>query len=502
MNPTAEYLDSFAKTTADVRIATIEVRNDDDTYDVRYIDTRSLDRAAKANPVDEFALGSRVLVQMPSNSRTVVGALPVILSRAPREQRGLSGTTPAESDDRYSKAIVTGVDPDPLILERGGDPGEQVILGVSLSEAASYLSRTGDDPVLVEEDAPVITGSKVTMSFAADADCPLGDFDIDINGVKVSKALRVVENSRVIGPYLYVTTVVNAPSFTGIPTLRKVNVPDFGLLASFSGTVNGSPIGGTVAQLGEVVAWVHGENEQPANVRRIDVATDAVIADDTIATSQILDQLKLALVGDGSFYMAGDGLWLVGESSAAQVWVAGANYRAVTLAGADVVIGGQTSSTIKRFDVATYTQQATAFGASAEKIIVIGSDVWVASNSGTGTVQKRNLSDLALTLTIVLGGQPGDMLLVGGMLYVNRCLTGLIMTVNPATGVAADLVNVGVKLAPGMTTDGTHLYVIGESDLCVRKIVAATGTIVATSARISPTAVDDEYAQQIHFVTL
>src|SRR5688572_11011017 len=91
---TRAYLDHFAKTVADVRTCTVESRNDDDTYMCRTIDSQALIRAAKANPTDEYKIGSRVNVEFPSASRNTIGAMPVIVSRAPREQRGISENPP------------------------------------------------------------------------------------------------------------------------------------------------------------------------------------------------------------------------------------------------------------------------------------------------------------------------------------------------------------------------------------------------------------------------
>lgn len=230
MSETRDYLDSFARTTADVRIATVESRNDDGTYMLRYVDTQALDRAAKANPIDEFSLGSRVIVQMPSGSRTVIGSNPVIVSRAPREQRGLSATTPTATRNVYERASITGVDPDPLILERGGAAAEQVIMGFGLTTAATYEASTGDDPALTNSSAPVVTPTKVTMNIGADSDSPLGEFNVKIGNTIAKRALRIVEPALPAASLWYWNTDLD---------LVRVNSNTGAVLGTWS------PLGGT-----------------------------------------------------------------------------------------------------------------------------------------------------------------------------------------------------------------------------------------------------------------
>lgn len=193
MSETLDYLDRFAKVTADVVLATVTAPpTDDEYYRVELIDSRG-EMLASNNVGEWFAAGSRVLVHLPSASRSVVGATAVIVSRAPREQRGLSATTPAVSRDYFDQSSVTGINPDPLVLIAGGDPETHVIMGAGLDEAAEYVGQgpTGVPPNLTNTAPPVVTPTKVTMTVAADEDSPLGNFDIVVSGVKLRGALRI-----------------------------------------------------------------------------------------------------------------------------------------------------------------------------------------------------------------------------------------------------------------------------------------------------------------------
>jgi hypothetical protein len=192
MNETADYLDHFGKRTADVVTATIEARNDDDSYMCRTIGSRALLRAAKANPVDEFALGSRVLVSQPAATRNAIGAQPVILSRAPREQRGLSGSTPADTEDQIRRPSLRSVDPDPLVLIAGGADASQVFNGSGFTAGATYDGH-GDTPAptIVEMNAPSVTSTRVIEQIRAGGMSAVGSFDALVAGIRAPDALTV-----------------------------------------------------------------------------------------------------------------------------------------------------------------------------------------------------------------------------------------------------------------------------------------------------------------------
>lgn len=189
-----DYLDHLTRTTADNVTATITARNDDGTYMVKEIGSRATHRASKANPVDEFSLGARVLISVPDASRTVLGSSAVIISRAPRDQRGLAGSVPIESRETYERPVILSVDPDPLVLERGGAPGEQTVIGRNLTHAATYVRRSefAADPLVTETDDPDVAPSEVVMTISADSDSPTGLFSLKIGTAAYRDALRIL----------------------------------------------------------------------------------------------------------------------------------------------------------------------------------------------------------------------------------------------------------------------------------------------------------------------
>lgn len=194
MNETRKYLEHHAQETADAITGEIIERTPDGTY--RYRDIRTgAERFATANLGDDFSPGSRVRIDMVSASRGTIGSQDTILTRAPREQRGLSATTPAEERVGAGRTVILSVSPDPLIIHAGGDPGEQTFTGIGFeSQPATYVSSYvgGPDPVVTDDSAPVVSDTSVAMSIAADVDSPRGDFDAIVNGARARKALRIL----------------------------------------------------------------------------------------------------------------------------------------------------------------------------------------------------------------------------------------------------------------------------------------------------------------------
>lgn len=193
MDETRDYLDHLARRTADVVTCTIESVNDDGTYMVRTIGSRALRRAAPATN-DRYKAGERVEVSRPSATRNVIGSDDVIVSRAPREQRGLSGTTPAEERRTTTRATIISVVPDPLEIEEDGDPGTQTFTGLGFdSQPVTYVASHagGPAPDLTNASAPVTSDTSCVMHVSADVGSPRGDFDAVINGVRARRALRI-----------------------------------------------------------------------------------------------------------------------------------------------------------------------------------------------------------------------------------------------------------------------------------------------------------------------
>lgn len=190
-NDTKRYLEGLARRKADRYFAKVAARKPNNEYEVKRIDSEAT-TIARANAGDVHKIGSWVEVLSSSASGNVIGGKDVIVTRAP--QRGMSETTPAKREEITVKPVVLKVDPYPLELEAGGEAGEQEIIGRGLTTAAEYVEHgDGDPPNITEEDAPVITATKVTMSISADADSPLGEFDLVINNIRVKNALRVEE---------------------------------------------------------------------------------------------------------------------------------------------------------------------------------------------------------------------------------------------------------------------------------------------------------------------
>lgn len=188
MNDTGQYLDDLAKRKSDIVFAQIQERNDDGTYMCVLITTKAVVRAARSNLNEEYAIGSWVLLGSPSAGRNVVGAMYMILSRAPAEQRGLSETTPDTSEEEIPSAAVLNVVPDPLILERGGDSGVLTIYGHGFRTPAVFA-----DEHIANDVDPVVTAEVVTMTLIADADADLGLKDGAIDNQPLTGVVKVIE---------------------------------------------------------------------------------------------------------------------------------------------------------------------------------------------------------------------------------------------------------------------------------------------------------------------
>lgn len=192
-NDTAEYLRRYSKAVADLREYTIVADNRNGSYIGETIDTKA-QRELDSRPGVTWKSGQRVVAEDVSASQNVIGANPIIVGPSPKDQRGTSETTPSETATSFTRPFVASIDPDPVILEAGGSAASQIISGNAITEAGEYVAGggVGDDPVVVDDSAPIITTSKVTRSIRADEDSPLGTFDLEIDGVRIRKALEIV----------------------------------------------------------------------------------------------------------------------------------------------------------------------------------------------------------------------------------------------------------------------------------------------------------------------
>lgn len=185
-----EYLDHHSKVTADNVTVTVIARNDDGTLLGREIGSGGLHRIT-VNPADSFKIGSRIVISRPSATRSVLGSGALAISRAPRDQRGLSDSTPAESMGFRESAIVTGVDPDPLVIFAGGPAGEQTVIGFRLTSDGEYSQPGGTDPTLEVTEISA-TSLSVTREIRASGLSSTGDFVLIHDGQRVPMALRIL----------------------------------------------------------------------------------------------------------------------------------------------------------------------------------------------------------------------------------------------------------------------------------------------------------------------
>ena len=160
------YLDGLVERTADVREAAITARNLDGTYVARLLKSNQTIRVSPANPNDKFVVGTWVLIGRASASGNVKGLGDVILSRAPEEQRGLSGGTIDSNSRGLFVPVVLSIDPEPITVERGGAAVAAKIYGVRLT-----ASPTSDDPeITIASVVAVADGIEFTVAASVDAE--------------------------------------------------------------------------------------------------------------------------------------------------------------------------------------------------------------------------------------------------------------------------------------------------------------------------------------------
>jgi hypothetical protein len=223
MTAARDYFDHLSQITADIVTATVESINPDNSYMLRTVGRKSLIRATTENPFARFTVNERVRVQILTASRNEHGSNGVILGGATREQRGLSGSTPAEQEDSVTAAAIIHVDPDPLILERGRDAGIQIITGVGLTTSATYLGQGGaENPDIDDAAGPIITPTKVTMTIEATEGSSIGTFDVVVAGARAKDALRIIEPGPAEAEYGFFVLG------DGAAATRLITVMDYG----------------------------------------------------------------------------------------------------------------------------------------------------------------------------------------------------------------------------------------------------------------------------------
>ncbi len=243
MNPTARYLEHNARTTADTVTGEILERLPNGTYKYRDIAADAI-RYATPNQGDEFAIGSRVRIDRPSASRSTIGSQDVIVTRAPREQRGLSASSATEERVGVDRAGISEVVPDPLVLVAGGDQEEQIIKGHGLSGAPTYTAAVGTAPTIAQLFDPEVGDDGAITTFPkASGLSALGDFDLRISGERAPKAVRVVApnptsilfipGARVYGVWPEKGTLIRQSVVLPTMTVRTFAVDSLGLIVAF-----------------------------------------------------------------------------------------------------------------------------------------------------------------------------------------------------------------------------------------------------------------------------
>lgn len=499
VNETRKYLDHHARTTADNITATVETRNDDGTYMVRTIAGKALRRAGKSNPTDEFAIGSRVIIAEPANTRNVIGSQPVILSRAPREQRGLSATTPSESRTGVSRAVITTVDPDPLILIAGGDAGEQVITGFGFTEAASYVDREGAAVVLDNESAPIVTATKITMHVAAPSDAEPGEYAVATSGARARTGLVIQPFSGAdVEPSLFVWTYVEPAA----PRLLQFNADTLAPMGEVL-VLTGAIYAGALMQAGEILFGFGQQSFGGGATRmrvRVNLLTGEVSAFDTAP--------------DGPFGLGSAG---VGAELWAPLTPSG-GIATVSRFGADGVILGTVAlpssgqfSFLATDDEGEYVWHADTLIALAHNVdagttlsfdaipsdvlsplsdttAVTPTGIWKVSRDGA--VMKLHRTSLALLIRAEIGLDSANREIgyAGGKVFVAFQVFGssdvMVFVVNDATGVFAQ-----VALIVNFDLNWLHasedaIYLTSESSGTLYRVDAETYAV--TSVVIDP----------------
>lgn len=485
---TRDYLDHFARRIADVVTATVEARNDDDTYMVRTIAERALLRASKSNPVDEFALGSRVLVQLPAASRNSLGAAAVITSRAPREQRGLSSTSPTEERVSVgSAAMILSVTPDPLVLVAGGDPGEQVIVGHGLTGPAVYVGRAGGtDPDLTEEDPPIVTTEKVTMVISAAEASAVGVFDLEIGALRAAKAMEV--RPAIIPP---ATPRIFVAATNGGAMLLEVDPETLDLIAGHAGSGNPAHGTRTLCEYDGAIYWTAAATSGsggPAALMRTVIntgVTDVLAAALTLSNysgSQIVaadvDGEILLVSGASTGGSPQIGIWTValdgtGESRLYSLGI----WAGIADAGTALIATSPVSGTI-RVNKATGLSEASQPTFLSTRAAVMAASVAIPRLT---TLRILALADLALIHTFNFSGANiSDVVHVDGKLYSVDTTGKRILWADPVALTSGTLFTFdpAVIPAPWIASDGTALYVPAIGDKSVWKI-GLDGSVIA-----------------------
>lgn len=501
MNETRKYLDHLTKVSADNIPATVESRNDDGTYMVRTVAGRALRRAAKNNPADEFAINSRVTLIELSNTRNVIGAQPVIQSRGPREQRGLSQTTPHETRTGDERSLIATVDPDPLVLVAGGDAADQMFIGESFTEPVTYVVRGTTTAIDVEDDeAPEVTASKITMHVRAPFGAPRGTFDAITSGARARRALTI--RAPKVTPSLFVWTVETFDD-ADPPRLVRLHPDTLAVLDIITPAV-GVNYGTGIAQV-DATLLGFAEGSASSRIERVNLATHEALSSTVNASG---------LPGSGGC-VVGSEYWAPRtDGFPSDVYIhrfnsAGVELGSFLLAAAfgggpklasngGVVWGtGGDAGTLWRYDVEaeTFFDGTPADSISQDSLAVTDTGVWVLGSAQPLHALKYDRDTLALLIDANIAIE-WDVALVahaGGRVFIvmsdasgagdnnSRVFVG-----DDATGVFAQT-GLLVNFRPDYLAAGTGaIYLTAESSATIYRIDAEPPYEITNASPIDP----------------
>lgn len=215
----------------DHKQATILSRNTDGSYQYETLRTKQVGTATPANPSEDFAPGARVVVGPLAASRETPGAGTVILTRNPREQRGVA-LIPSAAATQLSRAVMTSIVPNPVRLGIGDvNPQQLVIHGLNLTGAPTYGHAN-----IVDDSAPVITSTLITCQLVAEAGCPVGSFSLTIHG---TEARDVIETYEMPPWFLYLSGYENNTT-NYVPTVVKIDPGALSVATVFQGVASGT----------------------------------------------------------------------------------------------------------------------------------------------------------------------------------------------------------------------------------------------------------------------
>lgn len=373
MNETGRFLDGFARSRSDIVQAKIVSLNDDGSYMCRLFASDALVRASPSNPNERYTVNSLVQLAAPSASRTVIGTSYTVLQRAPRQQRGISATTPDAIETRKAaRPVVLGVDPLPLEIEAGGDGDEQTITGFALTEAATYEDG-------IEEDAPpTVTDTEVTMRIAAPTGTPLGDYDLTISGITIKDAVRVVERDEAEH-----TAAVYIPG----ASIFKVSVDD-GALLNTSAPLDEEAVQTFTIAPDTIIAFYDGGGAAILN-RDLDIIASVTgVSGGLLRFPPPNEWAQIAYDGaDSLWYGSGNVLCKVNATTgdAVAIHTAGSSYEGVAVDGANVFACARDTKVVRKFDRASGVLLASVDVATFDYLNTLTSSV------SSPVPQPRNL---------------------------------------------------------------------------------------------------------------